>query len=118
MWKIQIIGIASDDSTGNLKALSYLFLSDKDWEDIKKMPEHSTLMKDFRRNTLVWIHLYNFSLDRLICFDLIADACHSHCRYTNCSLIKYMEKHKVKPDSKAFHLVSGLKEWQILDLEM
>ncbi|KAK2108696.1 Cyclin-dependent kinase 8 [Saguinus oedipus] len=31
----------------------------KDWEDIKKMPEHSTLMKDFRRNM-----------------------------YTNCSLIK------------------------------
>ena len=27
-------------------------------------------------------------------------------RYTNCSLTKYMEKHKVKPDSKAFHLVS------------
>lgn len=26
-------------------------LTDKDWEDIKKMPEHSTLMKDFRRNT-------------------------------------------------------------------
>ncbi|GAB1290477.1 Cyclin-dependent kinase 8 [Apodemus speciosus] len=53
------------------------FPADKDWEDIKKMPEHSTLMKDFRRNT-----------------------------YTNCSLIKYMEKHKVKPDSKAFHLLS------------
>ncbi|KAI6078538.1 Cell division protein kinase 8 [Aix galericulata] len=52
------------------------FPADKDWEDIKKMPEHSTLMKDFRRNT-----------------------------YTNCSLIKYMEKHKVKPDSKAFHLI-------------
>ncbi|XP_054050363.1 cyclin-dependent kinase 8 isoform X2 [Rissa tridactyla] len=52
------------------------FPADKDWEDIKKMPEHSTLMKDFRRNT-----------------------------YTNCSLIKYMEKHKVKPDSKAFHLL-------------
>lgn len=28
-----------------------ILLSDKDWEDIKKMPEHSTLMKDFRRNT-------------------------------------------------------------------
>ncbi|XP_072433421.1 cyclin-dependent kinase 8 isoform X5 [Chiloscyllium punctatum] len=27
------------------------FPADKDWEDIKKMPEHSTLMKDFRRNT-------------------------------------------------------------------
>ncbi|EMP36400.1 Cyclin-dependent kinase 8 [Chelonia mydas] len=34
-----------------------------------------------------------------------------HCgrsRYTNCSLIKYMEKHKVKPDSKAFHLLDAL----------
>ncbi|XP_060231831.1 LOW QUALITY PROTEIN: cyclin-dependent kinase 8-like [Meriones unguiculatus] len=51
------------------------FPADKDWEDIEKMPEHSTLMKDFRRNT-----------------------------YANCSLIKCMEKHKVKPDSKAFHL--------------
>nr|XP_020644211.1 cyclin-dependent kinase 8 isoform X4 [Pogona vitticeps] len=28
------------------------FPADKDWEDIKKMPEHSTLMKDFRRNTV------------------------------------------------------------------
>ncbi|KAM7338807.1 hypothetical protein ACRRTK_002291 [Alexandromys fortis] len=55
------------------------FPADKDWEDIKKMPEHSTLMKDFRRNT-----------------------------YSNCSLIKYMEKHKVKPDSKAFHLLQKL----------
>uniref|UniRef100_A0A4W3IG30 Cyclin-dependent kinase 8 n=1 Tax=Callorhinchus milii TaxID=7868 RepID=A0A4W3IG30_CALMI len=55
------------------------FPADKDWEDIKKMPEHSTLMKDFRRNT-----------------------------YTNCSLIKYMEKHKVKPESKAFHLLQKL----------
>uniref|UniRef100_A0A674DN94 Cyclin-dependent kinase 8 n=1 Tax=Salmo trutta TaxID=8032 RepID=A0A674DN94_SALTR len=55
------------------------FPAEKDWEDIKKMPEHSTLMKDFRRNT-----------------------------YTNCSLIKYMEKHKVKPDSKAFHLLQKL----------
>lgn len=36
-----------------------IFFSDKDWEDIKKMPEHSTLMKDFRRNTLVWFHLQN-----------------------------------------------------------
>lgn len=33
-------------------------------------------------------------------------------RYTNCSLIKYMEKHKVKPDSKAFHLVSFNKSVQ------
>uniref|UniRef100_A0A6Q2XF51 Cyclin-dependent kinase 8 n=1 Tax=Esox lucius TaxID=8010 RepID=A0A6Q2XF51_ESOLU len=28
------------------------FPAEKDWEDIKKMPEHSTLMKDFRRNTI------------------------------------------------------------------
>uniref|UniRef100_W5L563 Cyclin-dependent kinase 8 n=1 Tax=Astyanax mexicanus TaxID=7994 RepID=W5L563_ASTMX len=62
-----------------LGARHYTKAIDKDWEDIKKMPEHSTLMKDFRRNT-----------------------------YTNCSLIKYMEKHKVKPDSKAFHLLQKL----------
>ncbi|KAJ6662377.1 hypothetical protein lerEdw1_012541, partial [Lerista edwardsae] len=30
---------------------TYVHFIDKDWEDIKKMPEHSTLMKDFRRNT-------------------------------------------------------------------
>ncbi|GFT05713.1 cyclin-dependent kinase 8 [Trichonephila clavipes] len=28
--------------------------------------------------------------------------------YSNCSLIKYMEKHKVKPDSKAFILLQKL----------
>ncbi|NXY44095.1 CDK8 kinase, partial [Ceuthmochares aereus] len=64
---------------GIKKLLINIDFADKDWEDIKKMPEHSTLMKDFRRNT-----------------------------YTNCSLIKYMEKHKVKPDSKAFHLLQKL----------
>ena len=26
--------------------------------------------------------------------------------YANYSLVKYMERHKVKPDSKSFHLVS------------
>nr|XP_013211902.2 cyclin-dependent kinase 8-like [Ictidomys tridecemlineatus] len=62
-----------------LGARHYTKAIDNDWEDIKKMPEHSTFMKDFRRNT-----------------------------YTNCSLIKYMEKHKVKPDSKAFHLLQKL----------
>lgn len=29
------------------------------------------------------------------------------CRYANSSLIKYMEKHKVKPDSKVFLLVGA-----------
>uniref|UniRef100_A0AAY4DHC9 cyclin-dependent kinase n=1 Tax=Denticeps clupeoides TaxID=299321 RepID=A0AAY4DHC9_9TELE len=52
------------------------FPADKDWEDIRKMPEYPTLQKDFRRTT-----------------------------YANSSLIKYMEKHKVKPDSKVFLLV-------------
>lgn len=28
--------------------------------------------------------------------------------YNNCSLIKYMEKHKIKPDSKAFLLLQRL----------
>ena len=32
--------------------------------------------------------------------------------YANYSLVKYMERHKVKPDSKSFHLVSdGLAGW-------
>ncbi|OXB71050.1 UNVERIFIED_CONTAM: hypothetical protein H355_016947, partial [Colinus virginianus] len=52
---------------------------DKDWEDIRKMPEYPTLQKDFRRTT-----------------------------YANSSLIKYMEKHKVKPDSKVFLLLQKL----------
>lgn len=38
--------------------------------------------------------------------DILLTMCLTSHRYTNCSLIKYMEKHKVKPDSKAFHLVS------------
>ncbi|XP_069743702.1 cyclin-dependent kinase 19 isoform X1 [Narcine bancroftii] len=55
------------------------FPADKDWEDIRKMPEYPTLQKDFRRTT-----------------------------YANSSLNKYMEKHKVKPDSKVFLLLQKL----------
>lgn len=55
------------------------FPQEKDWEDIRKMPEHGTLMKDFKRSN-----------------------------YGNCNLTKYMEKHKIKPDSKAFHLLQRL----------
>ncbi|XP_078505292.1 cyclin-dependent kinase 19 isoform X2 [Lissotriton helveticus] len=55
------------------------FPADKDWDDIRKMPEYPTLQKDFRRTT-----------------------------YANSSLMKYMEKHKVKPDSKVFLLLQKL----------
>ncbi|ESO87234.1 hypothetical protein LOTGIDRAFT_210630 [Lottia gigantea] len=55
------------------------FPQEKDWEDIRKMPEHPTLMKDFKRST-----------------------------YGNCNLMKYMEKHKVKSDSKAFSMLQKL----------
>ncbi|KAK7497365.1 hypothetical protein BaRGS_00011409 [Batillaria attramentaria] len=55
------------------------FPHEKDWEDIRKMPEHQQLMKDFKRSS-----------------------------YGNCNLMKYMEKHKVKADSKAFHLLQKL----------
>lgn len=38
-------------------------------------------------------------------------------RYANSSLIKYMEKHKVKPDSKVFLLVgSSLPDWEVRTL--
>uniref|UniRef100_A0A8C5DEM4 Cyclin-dependent kinase 8 n=1 Tax=Gouania willdenowi TaxID=441366 RepID=A0A8C5DEM4_GOUWI len=62
-----------------LGARHYTKAIDKDWEDIRKMPEYPTLQKDFRRTT-----------------------------YANSSLIKYMEKHKVKPDSKVFLLLQRL----------
>ena len=35
------------------------FPHDKDWEDIKKMPEHPTLQKDFKRAKYV-IFILNF----------------------------------------------------------
>ncbi len=36
------------------------FPQEKDWEDIKKMPEHPTLSKDFKRSKLVFRFLsYN-----------------------------------------------------------
>ncbi|KAL5275232.1 CDK19 family protein [Megaselia abdita] len=55
------------------------FPQDKEWEDIKRMPEHHTLTKDFKRSN-----------------------------YANCSLSKYMERHKIKPDTKAFSLLQKL----------
>uniref|UniRef100_A0A8D8RJC0 Cyclin-dependent kinase 8 n=1 Tax=Cacopsylla melanoneura TaxID=428564 RepID=A0A8D8RJC0_9HEMI len=55
------------------------FPLEKDWEDIRKMPEHPTLLKDFKRSN-----------------------------YSNSSLVKYMDRHKIKPDSKAFHLLQKL----------
>ncbi|KAM7449411.1 Cyclin-dependent kinase 8 [Porites harrisoni] len=55
------------------------FPQERDWEDIRKMPEHGTLQKDFRK-----------------------------ANYVNASLWKYMEKHKVKQDSRAFQLLSRL----------
>lgn len=30
------------------------------------------------------------------------------CSYQNCSLSKYMDRHKIKPDSRAFHLLQKL----------
>lgn len=52
---------------------------DKDWEDIRRMPEYPTFQKDFRKQN-----------------------------YATASLAKYMDKHKVKSDSKAFILLSKL----------
>jgi len=55
------------------------FPLDKDWEDIRKMPEHPTLTKDFKRSN-----------------------------YSNCSLVKYMDRHRIKPDRKDFQLLQKL----------
>ncbi|CAF0946752.1 unnamed protein product [Brachionus calyciflorus] len=53
--------------------------SEKDWEDIKKMPEYNNFAKDFKKTN-----------------------------YQNCSLAKYMEKHKIRSDSKEFILLTKL----------
>ncbi len=55
------------------------FPQEKDWEDIRRMPEHPTLTKDFKRSN-----------------------------YASCSLVKYMDRHRIKPDSKAFQLLQKL----------
>ena len=48
---------------------------EKDWEDIKKLPEYNSFSKDFKKAS-----------------------------YVNCSLAKYMEKHKIRYDTKEFVL--------------
>ncbi|XP_055350445.1 cyclin-dependent kinase 8-like [Paramacrobiotus metropolitanus] len=53
--------------------------NERDWEDLKCMPEYGTLNKDFKRTN-----------------------------YASCSLTKYTEKHKIKSDSRAFQLLSRL----------
>eukprot|EP00112_Aurelia_sp_Birch-Aquarium-sp1_P007488 Seg1817.3 transcript_id=Seg1817.3/GoldUCD/mRNA.D3Y31 product="Cyclin-dependent kinase 8" protein_id=Seg1817.3/GoldUCD/D3Y31 len=55
------------------------FPQEKDWEDIRKMPEHGTLMKDFRKSN-----------------------------YANSTLSRYMERHKIRHDGKAFQLLAKL----------
>ena len=72
---------------------------DKEWEDMKKMPEYGRLLKEFKKSKFV-THLLNF-LHRwstlFVCFS-----------YTNCSLGKYMEKHNVRAESRAFQLLTRL----------
>ena len=55
------------------------FPQEKDWEDIKKMPEYNNFQKDFRKQN-----------------------------YASCSLVKYLEKHKISKDSKKAALVSAI----------
>uniref|UniRef100_A0A915JLF4 Cyclin-dependent kinase 8 n=1 Tax=Romanomermis culicivorax TaxID=13658 RepID=A0A915JLF4_ROMCU len=55
------------------------FPTEKDWRDLREMPEHQKLSSDFKRT-----------------------------KYVNCSLHSYMEKHKIKPDSRAFLLLQKL----------
>ncbi|KRZ28838.1 Cyclin-dependent kinase 8 [Trichinella pseudospiralis] len=55
------------------------FPNEKDWEDIRKMPEYQKLTTDFKRNA-----------------------------YLSSNLQKYMEKHKVKSECRAFLLLQKL----------
>lgn len=86
------------------------FPHDKDWEDIKKMPEHPTLLKDFKRNKYVHFNLKtliqddrkpfsNSPVNMFLVYLLFFNS------YQTCSLMKYMDRYKIKSDTKAFHLV-------------
>nr|CAB3229351.1 cyclin-dependent kinase 1-like [Phallusia mammillata] len=55
------------------------FPQEKDWEDIRKMPEFPTFQKDFRKQN-----------------------------YGGCSLVKYLDKHKIKQDFKSYALLAKL----------
>eukprot|EP00794_Sanderia_malayensis_P000639 gene639-1307_t len=55
------------------------FPQEREWEDIKKMPEHSTLMKDFKKHN-----------------------------YGSSNLAKYMDRHRVKSEWKSFQLLAKL----------
>ncbi|XP_064404058.1 cyclin-dependent kinase 8-like [Halichondria panicea] len=55
------------------------FPPEKDWEDIKKMPEYGTLTRDFGR---------------------------IKSNYHGCNLQRYMSKHNTKPDTFAFQLLT------------
>ncbi|KAI0987484.1 hypothetical protein GJ496_007523 [Pomphorhynchus laevis] len=53
--------------------------SDEEWSDIEFMPEYTTLIKDFQGQN-----------------------------YANCSLVGYMDKHRIRSDSRAFMLLKSL----------
>ncbi|UJR27968.1 hypothetical protein I4U23_009226 [Adineta vaga] len=55
------------------------FPADKEWEDMKKMPEYTRLSKEFKKSN-----------------------------YANNSLSKYMERHSIRSDSRAFQLLTRL----------
>lgn len=55
------------------------FPSEKEWEDLRKMPEYQKLIQDFKR-----------------------------INYANCTLQRYMEKHKIKADTRSFSLLQRL----------
>jgi cyclin-dependent kinase 8/11 len=61
------------------------FPHERDWDDIKHMPEYGTLMRDFGRQKV---------------------------NFTNSNLQKYMEKHNIKHDSYAFKL---LQKFLVMD---
>lgn len=50
-----------------------------DWDDLRKMPEYATLQKEFSKTN-----------------------------YVNYSLVRYMDKHKLKQDTRAFQLLAKL----------
>ena len=83
-------------------------VAEKDWEDIKKMPEYAQLMKDFNKKKYTRFDcltpVFNVDISNAFRLRIQVIRCF-YFSYAHSSMMKYMEKHKIKADTRAFHLV-------------
>ena len=84
--------------------------AERDWEDIRKMPEHATLLRDFNRLRPKWEANIITKSEQ----ELSSMSPPLFSSYSGCSLQRYMERHSVKADTSAFQLVSSAAQFQCM----